>query len=120
MRIRTSTVVCLVGTTVALAAVVLSTDVSRAVAASEAKARTHVIDITDFKYKSSSHRLRAGDTVTWINRDIVPHTATANDKSWDTGTIKSGQSKSVVISKSFESSYFCRFHPAMKSTVDIE
>src|SRR2546423_277336 len=35
----------------------------------------------------------AGDTVVWVNRDIVPHTATATGGTkWDTGQLTHGQS----------------------------
>ena len=40
--------------------------------------------------------VQRGDTVVWINRDIVPHTATATRKSgWDTGTAPSGKERPV-------------------------
>lgn len=120
MKNRASLFLRLVGTTAALAAVVFSTVAARAADADQPDGRKYVIDIASFKYNSEPLKLRAGDTVTWINRDIVPHTATAKDKSWDSGTIKSGKSKSVVITKSLEGNYYCRFHPRMKSTLEFE
>jgi plastocyanin len=58
--------------------------------------------------------LRRGDTVVWINRDIVPHTATASRTSrWDTGTLLQGKSGQYVASHAGEGSYFCRLHPVM-------
>ena len=74
----------------------------------------HIVEITGFEFKPANLKVRAGDTVTWINRDIAPHTATAENESWDTGQIDRGQQNSVVIDRNTSQAYFCRFHPAMK------
>ena len=58
--------------------------------------------------------VRRGDTVVWINRDIVPHTATESRKSgWDTGTLLQGKSGQYVTSHGGEDPYFCKLHPVM-------
>lgn len=82
--------------------------------------REHIVEIASFKFKPSSLRVRAGDTVTWINRDIAPHTATAENESWNTGQIDNGQQKSVIINDDSPQAYFCRFHPAMKAKLVID
>jgi plastocyanin len=80
----------------------------------------HIVEITSFRFKPSSLNVRAGDTVTWINQDIAPHTATAENESWDTGQIDKGQQKSVIINDDTPKAYFCRFHPAMKAKLIID
>lgn len=82
--------------------------------------REHIVEIASFKFKPSSLNVRAGDTVTWINRDIAPHTATAENDSWDTGQIGKGQQESVIINDDSPQTYFCRFHPAMKAELVID
>ena len=54
-----------------------------------------------------------GDTIVWINRDIVPHTVTANGGTWESQTPEEGQSLKVIVEDSGEYSYFCEFHPHM-------
>lgn len=55
-----------------------------------------------------------GDSVVWINRDIVPHTATATGNSgWNTGPILQGESGQYVARHRGENSYFCQLHPVM-------
>ena len=55
-----------------------------------------------------------GDTVVWINRDIVPHTATATRKpGWNTGSLLQGESGRYVPRRKGEEPYFCLFHPTM-------
>ncbi len=80
----------------------------------------HEIEIVRFRFKPDTLVVRSGDTVTWINRDIVPHTATALDESWDTGEIAPGKEGSVVVTADFSTEYFCRFHPSMKAVLQID
>lgn len=80
-----------------------------------AKANTgdHLVVIQDFKFNPDKLRVRAGDRITWNNRDIAPHTATASDERWDTGEIKMGQTQSIRATPDMSGTYFCRFHPQM-------
>lgn len=75
----------------------------------------HIVEIKDFGYHPKSLTIRLGDTVTWTNRDIAPHTATATDKSWDTGTIKRNDTFKIKVTHDHSGEYFCRHHPAMKA-----
>ena len=79
----------------------------------------HIVEIRAFKFAPDVQPVMAGDRITWVNRDIVPHTATASDKSWDTGTIPKGGSKTVTITHGMSVEYFCRFHPMMKASLDL-
>ena len=66
--------------------------------------------------------IKLGDSILWINKDFVPHTATANDKSWDTGEILFNESKAVLFSKdsiNTTTEYFCFYHPGMKARFEI-
>jgi plastocyanin len=58
--------------------------------------------------------LQRGDTVVWINRDIVPHTATAIRKSgWNTGRLLQGERGRYVPRLRGDDPYFCELHPTM-------
>ena len=62
--------------------------------------------------------VRRGDTVVWVNRDIVPHTATATGTGggttkWDTGQLGQGQTGRYVVRRAGVSHYACTFHPTM-------
>lgn len=78
---------------------------------------THVIEIFGLKFVPDNVDAQPGDTVTWVNRDIVPHTATGRDGSWDTGTLAKNESTSIVVAEGMASAYFCRFHPNMTATI---
>lgn len=107
------------GVMAAIAAVALSA-APRWPRAADGSGTAHTVEIRDLKFVPESLDVRAGDTITWINRDIAPHTATATDKSWDTGTLKRGERASVtVVGPGMTGWYFCRFHPAMKATLRV-
>ena len=94
-----------------------STD-SAPVAAQEAGAAAKV-DITNFKYKPETITVKAGSKVTWVNNDVAPHTATADD-TFDTGNLEKGDSKAITLSKPGSYSYICEFHAFMTGTVVVK
>lgn len=80
----------------------------------------HVVEIKDFKFYPEKLSVSIRDTIVWINKDVVPHTATASDKSWDTEIIYAEEkSRYVVIDKIGIKSYFCRYHPLMKGELMV-
>ena len=81
---------------------------------------TDKIDIADFKYDPEAVTVEAGSEVTWTNSDEAAHTATADDSSFDTGDLDQGDSKSVTFDEPGTFTYYCRFHPFMKATVEVQ
>ena len=65
-------------------------------------------------------QVQRGDTVVWINRDIVPHTATATRHAgWDTGPLLQGKSAQYVARHAGEDPYFCQLHPVMLGKLTV-
>lgn len=87
--------------------------------AGEAGAATDKIEIVDFKFDPPSVSVAAGTTVTWTNGDRASHTATAQDGGFDTGTLDSGDTKSIMLKKPGTYQYVCQFHPFMKGTIEV-
>lgn len=85
----------------------------------QSEATEHIVEITDFAFVPAKLEVESGDTVTWINRDIAPHTATADDGSWDTGLISQNERGSVVVSSGMLMDYYCEYHPMMKAKLEI-
>jgi plastocyanin len=63
--------------------------------------------------------VHVGDAIEWANEDIVAHTATAKDKSWEMNVLP-GRSARMVMSSAGSFSYFCRYHPNMTGEVVVE
>jgi plastocyanin len=82
-----------------------------------ALAADHAVAIKNFKFVPASIEVAAGDTITFTNEDSAPHTATANDGSFDTGNLDKDQSATVTIAAAGSFDYICEYHPMMKGTV---
>jgi plastocyanin len=57
--------------------------------------------------------------VIWQNEGEAPHTATADDRSFDTGTVEAGKLKSESFKEPGTFTYICEIHPEMKGTVEV-
>ena len=77
------------------------------------------VTIVDFQFNPGTITVHTGDTITWTNTGAQPHTATANDHSFDTGVLKKGESGSHTFSTPGTFSYICTIHPFMKGTVTV-
>jgi plastocyanin len=105
---------------VALAAAVATT----AATSNQPASAAHQVVIKGFVYDPELLTVQVGDTVTWTNRDIVPHTVTAEDGSWDSGEIAPGATWSMTVTdQTFAETagaYFCGYHPVMQSRLENE
>jgi hypothetical protein len=61
----------------------------------------------------------AGTTVTWTNEDWAPHTATAEDGSFDSGRLNQGDSFDQTFDEPGTFAYHCSFHPGMMGSVVV-
>jgi len=88
--------------------------------AAVARAAQVGVQIVNFRYDPNPTTVRVGDTVTWTNQDDAPHTATASNGAFDTGTLRKGESGSftAVAAGTFE--YICSIHPFMRATLVVQ
>lgn len=63
--------------------------------------------------------VKKGTAVAWTNKGKQPHTAAANDGSFDSGTMKSGARFEHVFNAPGEFPYTCTFHPGMNGMVRV-
>lgn len=83
-------------------------------------AETHTVTVDAMAYTPATLRVKRGDTVVWVNRDPFPHTATARDRSFDSGEIASGRRWRYVAKTPGTHPYVCTFHPTMTATLIVE
>lgn len=87
-------------------------------AASDATTPQGVV-IDDFAFSGAT--VAPGQTVTVDNRDDAPHTVTAGDGSFDTGTIDAASPGSFVAPTTPGTYQFnCSIHPQMSGTLTVE
>ncbi len=108
------------GFAVRLAIVALAALIVVRVPAQAQQARQHTVEITGFKFVPETLRVRAGDTLVFVNKDVVPHTATQQPSGWDSGALARDQSWSLKLEAVGALDFFCRFHPSMKGRLIVE
>jgi len=82
--------------------------------------QTHRVVIHNFAFQPAELTVNVGDTIVWKNTDIVSHTATAADGSFDSGEIKPGKSWKLVAKKAGTFAYLCTPHPNMHGTLTVK
>jgi plastocyanin len=81
--------------------------------------RSEKVQIVEFTYDPDPVVVQTGGKVIWQNEDTAPHTATADDGSFDTGTLERGKLKSETFKQAGTYPYFCEIHPTMHGTVEV-
>ena len=79
------------------------------------------ITISDFKFSPGTLQAQDGARIKVANDDSAPHTVTADDgKSFDSGTVDSGASKTIPAPAAGTYSYHCTIHPFMKGKLVVQ
>jgi plastocyanin len=69
-------------------------------------------------FTPQSLTIQPGQSITFVNQDDDPHTATGSD--WDTGTLQPGESATIAFDSPGEFAYSCQIHPVMTGTILVE
>ncbi|MGH1576200.1 cupredoxin domain-containing protein [Planktotalea sp.] len=89
-------------------------------ARADGHAKTHQVIIKGHAFTPASLTISPGDSVTFLNQDGAPHTATANNKGFDTKRLKKGESGTVKFADVGDFEYFCKFHRSMTGKITVE
>jgi plastocyanin len=82
-------------------------------------ASTHEVKIEGMQFSPVKLAVQRGDTITWRNDDLVPHTATAAGR-FDSGNIAPGKTWSHRMDKAGAYDYICSYHPGMKGRIEVK
>lgn len=75
--------------------------------------KSHTVTISGMQFLPAELSVQKGDTVVFINKDIVQHNvAEEKAKAWSSQPLSTGQSYKMVANESAD--YYCTFHPVMK------
>jgi LPXTG-motif cell wall-anchored protein len=75
--------------------------------------------ISDFRFTPSTITVSAGESVTWTNNGPAPHSATADDGSFDTGILRKGSSGSHTFTRAGTYTFHCTPHPFMTGRIVV-
>ncbi len=89
-------------------------------ASSQAPVGTSSVSISGFAFQPQNVTVVPRATITWTNNDSVPHTVTADDGSFDSGTLSPGASFTHAFASAGTVSYHCNIHPSMHGTVVVK
>jgi plastocyanin len=89
-------------------------------ATSAVPARAQAISIKLFAFAPQVLTVAPGTTVTWTNADEDPHTVTANDKSFHSVALDTGNKYSFTFTRPGEYAYFCSLHPHMTGKIIVK
>jgi plastocyanin len=85
------------------------------------KQATRTVLIQNFSFKPAHITIKQGTRVTWINKDMTKHTATANNGAFDSGILRPGQSYSHTFKTAGRTNkYHCEIHHSMRGSVTVK
>ncbi len=90
------------------------------IAPSVAQQNVVPVTIDNFVFEPARLTVKAGTTVTWLNRDDIPHTVAAKDRLFKSKVMDTDESYSFTFSTPGEYAYFCSLHPHMTGTIVVE
>ena len=87
-------------------------------APAEAEPTEHVVVMDNMDYGKMPANVKVGDSTVWVNRDTVPHTATARGGAFD---VRVPQGKKVRMTEKKAGTYaiYCIMHPAMRTSLKV-
>lgn len=85
-----------------------------------ASANPNEVVIANFSFEPATLTVKAGTTVTWVNQDDEPHTATATDKRFNSKTLDNGDRFSQEFNAPGVYNYYCALHPKMTGKIIVK
>jgi plastocyanin len=91
-------------------------------ASAQEKMSTMEVKIDNFSFGPVTLTVPVGTTVTWTNRDDIPHTVVSTDdpKAFKSKVLDTDEKFSFTFSKAGTYPYFCSIHPKMTGKVIVQ
>ena len=113
--------VCIVGlATTMMVALALLLARSPNFTANAQQAATTEVKIDNFSFGPATLTVAVGTTITWINRDDIPHTVVSTDGVFKSKVLDTDEKFSYTFTKPGEYPYFCSIHPKMTGKVVVQ
>jgi plastocyanin len=90
------------------------------IARAQSKPESTAVKIDNFSFGPATLTVPVGTTVTWTNRDDIPHTAVSTDGVFKSKVMDSDEQFSFTFSKAGTFPYFCSIHPKMTGKVVVQ
>ena len=93
---------------------------SSARANDQPSAATAEVKIDNFSFTPQTLTVAVGTTVTWTNRDDIPHTVVSTDGVFKSKVLDTDEKFSYTFTKAGTYSYYCTIHPKMTGKVVVQ
>lgn len=92
------------------------------VLAAQQKPQSAEVKIDNFSFGPAALSVSVGSTVTWTNRDDIPHTVVSADdpKVFKSKVLDTDEKFSFTFTKTGTYAYFCSVHPKMTGKVVVQ
>ena len=104
---------------IAIAMVAVLARTSSVSVSAQQAAATPAVTIDNFSFGPPSLTVAVGTTVTWTNRDDIPHTVVSTDGAFKSKAVDTDEKFSFKFAKPGTYSYFCSIHPKMTGKVVV-
>jgi len=81
---------------------------------------TAEVKVDNFSFGPGTLTVPVGTTVTWTNRDDIPHTVVSTDKVFKSKVLDTDEKFSFTFAKAGTYPYFCSIHPKMTGSVVVQ
>jgi amicyanin len=98
----------------------LGTGTGNLAASAQQKPEMTEVKIDNFSFGPSELTVPVGTTVTWTNRDDIPHTVVSTEKVFKSKVLDTDEKFSFTFSKAGTYPYFCSIHPKMTGKVIVQ
>jgi plastocyanin len=89
-------------------------------AGAQQKAETTEVKIDNFSFGPGTLTVPVGTTVTWTNRDDIPHTVVSTDGVFKSKVLDTDEKFAYTFGKAGTFAYFCSIHPKMTGKVIVQ
>ena len=117
---RSSMWILVLATSVVAAGALVASSRSLAASAEQAQPASVEVKIDNFSFGPATLTVAVGTTVTWTNRDDIPHTVVSDDKVFKSKVLDTDEKFSFTFTKPGTYPYFCSIHPKMTGKVVVQ
>ena len=86
----------------------------------EAKTQSMEVRVDNFTFGPQTLTVPVNTTVTWVNRDDIPHVIVSNDGVFKSKALDTDEKYSFTFTKAGTYAYFCGIHPKMVGKIVVQ
>src|SRR5215467_8015608 len=87
--------------------------------AADGQSSTTEVRVDNFTFAPDTLTVQVNATVTWVNKDDIPHVIASNDGMFKSRALDTDQKFSYTFTKADTYSYYCSIHPKMTGKIVV-